>query len=322
MYATAPSTLKPLLMAETCICSIPSIFTSKPPLKPLPISHRPIKLQLSYSHSLSTFSAKHKTHLSLTIPFVAQTSGWAQQEEENNTTTTLAESEQGDSTWENEESNDFEGKVSKWEAEGEDAASSETEAVRGDEEGFVEPPEEAKIYVGNLPYDVTSEKLANLFDQAGTVEIAEVIYNTETDTSRGFGFVTMSTVEESEKAIEMFNRHNIDGRLLTVNKAAPRGSRPERPPRVSETSYRIYVGNLPWGVDSDRLEEVFSEHGKVVSAQVVSDRDTGRSRGFGFVTMSSESELNDAIAALDGENLDGRAIRVNVAGERPSRSSF
>jgi nucleolin len=54
-------------------------------------------------------------------------------------------------------------------------------------------------------------------------------------------------------------------------------------------------------VDSGRLEEVFSEHGKVVSAQVVSDWETGRSRGFGFVTMSSESELNDAIATLDGQ---------------------
>jgi nucleolin len=110
---------------------------------------------------------------------VAQTSGWAQQEEENNTTITLTESEQEDSILENEESNDFEGRVSDWEAEGEDAAASETEAVRGegergDEEGFVEPPEEAKIYVGNLPYDVTSEKLAMLFDQAGTVEISEV----------------------------------------------------------------------------------------------------------------------------------------------------
>ena len=179
MSATAASTLKPLLMAETCICSFPSIFTSKPPLKPLPISHRPIKLQLSYSHSLSTLSVKPKTHLSLTIPFVAQTSDWAQQEEENNTTITLTESEQEDSILENEESNDFEGRVSDWEAEGEDAAASETEAVRGegergDEEGFVEPPEEAKIYVGNLPYDVTSEKLAMLFDQAGTVEISEV----------------------------------------------------------------------------------------------------------------------------------------------------
>lgn len=54
-------------------------------------------------------------------------------------------------------------------------------------------------------------------------------------------------------------------------------------------------------MDDERLEQVFSEHGKVVSARVVSDRETGRSRGFGFVTMSSESEMNDAIANLDGE---------------------
>lgn len=87
---------------------------------------------------------------------------------------------------------------------------------------------------------------------------------------------------------------------MTVNKAAPRGSRPERPPRVYESAYRIYVGNLPWDVDDARLEQVFSEHGKVVNARVVYDRESGRSRGFGFVTMSTETELNDAIAALDG----------------------
>lgn len=88
---------------------------------------------------------------------------------------------------------------------------------------------------------------------------------------------------------------------MTVNKAAPRGSRPERPPQAFEPSFRIYVGNLPWQVDDARLEQVFSEHGKVVDARVVYDRDTQRSRGFGFVTMSSETELNDAIAALDGQ---------------------
>ncbi|KAK9734014.1 hypothetical protein RND81_04G108500 [Saponaria officinalis] len=190
----------------------------------------------------------------------------------------------------------------------------------GSEDGFSEPPEDAKLYVGNLPFDVDSEKLANMFDAAGVVEIAEVIYNRETDRSRGFGFVTMSTVEEADKAVEMFHSYDLNGRLLTVNKAAPRGSRPERPPREFEPSFRIYVGNLPWDVDNGRLEQLFSEHGKVLSARVVSDRETGRSRGFGFVTMASETEMNDAIAALDGQSLDGRAIRVNVAEERPRRT--
>ena len=93
----------------------------------------------------------------------------------------------------------------------------------------------------------------------------------------------------------------MNGRLLTVNKAAPRGSRPERPPREFAASFRVYVGNLPWDLDNARLEQVFSEFGKVLSARVVFDRETGRSRGFGFVTMASESEMNDAIAALDGQ---------------------
>lgn len=88
---------------------------------------------------------------------------------------------------------------------------------------------------------------------------------------------------------------------MTVNKAAPRGSRPERQPRTFQPAFRIYVGNLPWDVDNARLEQVFSEHGKVVEARVLYDRDSGRSRGFGFVTMADETGMNDAIAALDGQ---------------------
>ncbi|KAK9061698.1 hypothetical protein SSX86_018881 [Deinandra increscens subsp. villosa] len=197
-------------------------------------------------------------------------------------------------------------------------ATQESEA--NEEESYSEPPEDAKIFVGNLPYDVDSEKLAQMFSSAGVVEISEVIYNRDTEQSRGFGFVTMSTVEEAEKAVETFNGYDLNGRLLTVNKAAPRGSQPER--RVVGNSFKIYVGNLAWQVDSGRLEQAFSEHGKVVDARVIYDRESGRSRGFGFVTMENETEMNDAIAALDGQDLDGRAIRVNVAEERPKRSFF
>lgn len=99
-------------------------------------------------------------------------------------------------------------------------------------------------------------------------------------------------------------RQDYDGRLLTVNKAAPRGAQPERRPRRNfEPAFSVYVGNLPWDVDGTRLEQVFSEHGKVLSARVVYDRESGRSRGFGFVTMSDESEMNDAVSALDGQVL-------------------
>ncbi|CAH1447570.1 unnamed protein product [Lactuca virosa] len=84
-----------------------------------------------------------------------------------------------------------------------------------------------------------NEKLANLFNSAGVVDIAEVIYNRDTEQSRGFGFVTMSTVEEAEKVVDKFNGYDLSGRALTVNKAAPRGSQPEK--RVVGTSFKIYV---------------------------------------------------------------------------------
>ncbi|XP_038686428.1 28 kDa ribonucleoprotein, chloroplastic-like [Tripterygium wilfordii] len=304
MSSATTQIFKPLSRADPSIFSQLSLLASIPrPQNPtVSVPARPIRLQLSYSLLSSPFFPKPKIHRSSLVAFVAQSSGWAQQEDNTVTVT-----DQEESTWGNEESDETQVGLSDWGAEG------------GEENNFVEPPEEAKIYVGNLPYDVESQNLAKLFEQAGTVEIAEIIYNRETERSRGFGFVTMTTVEEAEKAVEMFNRYELDGRFLTVNKAAPRGTQVERPSRGFEPAFRIYVGNLPWDVDSTRLEQIFSEHGKVVDARVVNDRETGRSRGFGFVTMFSEAELNDAIAALDGQIMDGRAIRVNVAQERPRR---
>ncbi|KAL2459499.1 31 kDa ribonucleoprotein [Forsythia ovata] len=295
------------MAANGCLISVPSLFTKAKAAyshSTISIPLKPVKLHLSLS------TLKKKTpHLRFSVIAALQ--------EENNPVLLEEQETQGNFNWDNQDTSEGEVEVGE-ESDG------VVEAVgdAGESDGYVEPPEEAKVYVGNLPFDVDSEKLAQLFEQAGVVEISEVIYNRETDQSRGFGFVTMSTVEEAEKAVEMFHRYDLNGRFLTVNKAAPRGSRPERPPRVFEPAYRIYVGNLPWSVDDGRLEQVFSEHGKVVNARVVYDRESGRSRGFGFVTMSSESEMNDSIANLDGQSLDGRVIRVNIAEERARRSSF
>lgn len=98
-----------------------------------------------------------------------------------------------------------------------------------------------------------------------------------------------------------------------MKKAAPRASWVERSPREFGPAFRIYAGNLPWGVDDARLEQVFSEHGKVLEARVVYDRETGRSRGFGFVTMSSQNELDDAIAALDGQVSSQPTIYILIS---------
>jgi RNA recognition motif-containing protein len=79
---------------------------------------------------------------------------------------------------------------------------------------------------------------------------------------------------------------------------------------------RLYVGNLSFNSTVDTLRTAFSESGEVVDAHIVKDRDTGRSRGFGFVTMGSEEQAQRAIQSMNGAMLDGRALRVNEAQER------
>lgn len=82
-------------------------------------------------------------------------------------------------------------------------------------------------------------------------------------------------------------------------------------------SRKLYVGNLGYDVGSAEFEQLFSEHGTVDSADVITDRSSGQSKGFGFVEMSSSAEAEAAIAALDGKDLGGRALKVNVAKPRP-----
>ena len=83
---------------------------------------------------------------------------------------------------------------------------------------------------------------------------------------------------------------------------------------------RIYVGNLSYSITDQELEEAFSPFGQVESAQVVTDRYSGRSKGFGFVEMGEKEEAEAAIAALNGKELSGRALTVNEARPRPERS--
>jgi RNA recognition motif-containing protein len=82
---------------------------------------------------------------------------------------------------------------------------------------------------------------------------------------------------------------------------------------------KLYVGNLAYGVSSSDLEQMFAEFGTVQSAQVIVDRDTGRSKGFGFVEMGSDQEAQAAIAAMSGKEVDGRQLTVNEARPREDR---
>ena len=82
---------------------------------------------------------------------------------------------------------------------------------------------------------------------------------------------------------------------------------------------RLYVGNLSYDMSSQDLEQAFANHGTVQSATIINDRDTGRSKGFGFVEMGTEEEAEAAINAMNGAEIGGRTLKVNVAKPRESR---
>ncbi|GFP83167.1 30 kDa ribonucleoprotein chloroplastic [Phtheirospermum japonicum] len=199
--------------------------------------------------------------------------------------------------------------------------------------------EDLKVFVGNLPFSVDSDLLAGLFKQVGDVELVEVVFDKTTGRSRGFAFVVMSTPEEAKAAAQQLNGYvsfgtfsfELGGRPLRVNYGPPPPKRENssfRGPRggggggersYSDDTNKLYVGNLSWDVDNSALENMFRKQGDVKEARVVFDRESGRSRGFGFVTYCSRDEANNAIEALDGANFNGRPIRVSLAEARPPR---
>ncbi|XP_031098751.1 28 kDa ribonucleoprotein, chloroplastic-like [Ipomoea triloba] len=167
-----------------------------------------------------------------------------------------------------------------------------------------------KLYFGNLPYNCDSAQLAGIVQDYGSPELVEVLYDRETGKSRGFAFVTMSCVEDCNAVIENLDGRVFGGRTLRVNFSdKPKAKEPLYP----ETEYKLFVGNLAWSVTSEMLTEMFEAYGSVVGARVLYDGETGRSRGYGFVSYETREEMENAITSLNGVELEGRAMRISQA---------
>ncbi|XP_058215257.1 glycine-rich RNA-binding protein 7-like isoform X2 [Rhododendron vialii] len=87
---------------------------------------------------------------------------------------------------------------------------------------------------------------------------------------------------------------------------------------MADVEFRCFVGGLAWATDDRSLEQAFSQYGDVIESKIINDRETGRSRGFGFVTFKDEQSMKDAIEGMNGQDLDGRNITVNEAQSRGS----
>ncbi len=174
--------------------------------------------------------------------------------------------------------------------------------------------EPVKLYVGNLGWETTSEDLQDAFRGFGNFEECFVVTDRATGESRGFGFVTFTDAEQANAAIEAKNGSTLDGRTLKVSVSRPKGS---YAPTVD--GCKVYIGNLELDTTQETLRSEFSKHGELVDIIIVNDRATGASRGFGFATYAKPSDASNAIEALNGAELDGRELRVNVSRPREQR---
>jgi len=190
-------------------------------------------------------------------------------------------------------------------------------------------PQGRKLFVGGIARGIETPQLQALFAKHGEVVDAIVMVDRETGNNRGFGFVTFAEDKDADKAITALNKSELGGRRITVNDAdsgsrgdrgkgdrgggggkreGDRGGRREAPPG----SARMYVGGLPWETTDEGLKTLFGNHGEVIDVHVVTDRGTGKSKGFGFVTMP-EADAKTAIVELNGFKFNSRILKVQMA---------
>lgn len=165
-------------------------------------------------------------------------------------------------------------------------------------------------------------RLRDEFGQFGTVTDVFLPMERGTQRPRGFGFVTLSTRAAAENAISKMDQAQLDGRTIRVNESRPKGSAGDRRGlgpggaggfnSAGKEDVKLYVGNLAFDTPEEQVRQVFEQYGKIIDLFLPTDRETGKPRGFAFVTMPS-ADAEQACTKLNGYEMDGRPLRVNEA---------
>jgi len=165
------------------------------------------------------------------------------------------------------------------------------------------------LYVGNLPTSMPDMLLYEIFATIAPVSNWKIIKDKATGKSLGYGFIDYFEHEAAKTALETLNGRKILENEVKVNWAHIANGNREDP----STLFTLFVGDLSGDVIDKVLQKAFSSYGEVVDARVMMDPNTGRSRGFGFVSFRSKGEADTAMAQMNGEWLGSRAVRVNWA---------
>ncbi|KAK9812787.1 hypothetical protein WJX72_003699 [[Myrmecia] bisecta] len=181
-----------------------------------------------------------------------------------------------------------------------------------------ELPDDCKLYVGGLSPAIDDNTLRQMFEPFGAVLHAVVLMDMGTHQSRGFGFVHMDSSGPAATAAKGMNGRDIAGQRLIVRlrSEAPGkgGDRPRFGPQENDDS-KVYVSHLGDAVREDDLRRAFEAYGPVLNVRIITDRDTGQSKGYAFVTMGSPGAAAAAIRGLDNYKLNDKTITVKWAGQ-------
>ncbi|KAJ8254991.1 hypothetical protein GJAV_G00199680 [Gymnothorax javanicus] len=166
-----------------------------------------------------------------------------------------------------------------------------------------------KLFVGGLNVQTTNDGLRQHFEQYGQLTDCVVVQNQQLQRSRCFGFVTYSTAEEADAAMAA-RPHVVDGNNVELKRAVARedAGKPEALAKVK----KIFIGGLKDDVNDEHLHEYFSQYGAIEKAEVISDKQTGKKRGFGFVYFEDNDSADKAVV-LKYHNINGHKVEVKKA---------
>jgi nucleolin len=178
------------------------------------------------------------------------------------------------------------------------------------------------LFVGSLSWNVDEDWLRRSFEGFGEITGCRVISDRETGRSKGFGYVEFANAADAAKAQKEMHESELDGRTLNVDFSTPR-AKPDGNDRANKFGDKrsapaptLFLGNLSFECTNDAIQEIFAEYGNITRVSLPTDRDTGSLKGFGYVDFSSTEEATAALEALNGQEVEGRNIRIDYAAPR------